>query len=61
MRRLPENDIAIDEVRAVGVYAINIVFSDGHARGIYPWGYLKSLSEFENEPAPDTVPNSAMQ
>ena len=34
----------IAEVRAVGRYAVNIVFSDGHDRGIYPWAYLRGLS-----------------
>jgi len=33
--------VALNEV---GHYALNIVFSDGHDRGIYPWSYLLSLS-----------------
>jgi len=36
--------IAIVQVAPIGDYAINIGFSDGHARGIYPWGYLVELS-----------------
>jgi DUF971 family protein len=36
--------IAIVQIAPVGDYAINIGFSDGHARGIYPWGYLLQLS-----------------
>ncbi|MGE4220746.1 MAG: gamma-butyrobetaine hydroxylase-like domain-containing protein [Alphaproteobacteria bacterium] len=36
--------IAIADLRAVGRYAVNIVFSDGHDRGIYPWAYLRDLS-----------------
>ncbi|MFT7772223.1 DUF971 domain-containing protein [Roseateles sp.] len=28
----------------VGSYAINLVFSDGHDRGIYPWDWLHELS-----------------
>jgi DUF971 family protein len=36
--------IAIVQVAPIGDYAINIGFSDGHARGIYPWGYLLQLS-----------------
>ncbi len=27
----------------MGDYGINIGFSDGHARGIYPWSYLSQL------------------
>ena len=37
--------ITIVTVSAVGEYGINVEFSDGHARGIYPWGYLVSLIE----------------
>ncbi len=33
----------IADVRPVGNYAVNIVFSDGHDRGIFPWSYLYSL------------------
>ena len=33
----------ITSVEPVGSYALNLVFSDGHGRGIYPWSYLKSL------------------
>jgi prepilin-type processing-associated H-X9-DG protein len=35
--------IAITHVAPVGDYAINIAFSDGHARGIYPWSLLLEL------------------
>jgi prepilin-type processing-associated H-X9-DG protein len=35
--------IAITQVAPIGDYAINIAFSDGHARGIYPWGLLLEL------------------
>ena len=24
-------------------YGVQLVFSDGHERGIYPWGYLREL------------------
>jgi prepilin-type processing-associated H-X9-DG protein len=37
------DDIAIVEVAPIGHYGINIAFSDGHARGIYPWSYLLDL------------------
>ena len=36
-------ELAISRIDAIGSYAINIVFSDGHARGIYPWELLKAL------------------
>jgi prepilin-type processing-associated H-X9-DG protein len=35
--------IAIVHVSAMGHYGVNIGFSDGHARGIYPWAYLSQL------------------
>jgi DUF971 family protein len=35
--------IAITQVAPIGAYAISIAFSDGHARGIYPWGLLLDL------------------
>jgi DUF971 family protein len=39
--------IAIVQVSPIGDYAINLAFSDGHARGIYPWAYLLGMSEPE--------------
>ena len=36
-------DIGIISVDPMGHYGIAIAFSDGHARGIYPWGYLANL------------------
>jgi DUF971 family protein len=35
--------IAITGVAPVGDYAVNLGFSDGHARGIYPWSLLLDL------------------
>jgi DUF971 family protein len=35
--------IALTAVAPIGDYAINLAFSDGHARGIYPWRYLLEL------------------
>jgi DUF971 family protein len=32
--------LTITRIDAVGAQAANIQFSDGHARGIYPWSYL---------------------
>ena len=41
-------DLTIVDVRPVGHYAINLVFSDGHDRGIYPWRYLREISRQGN-------------
>jgi DUF971 family protein len=35
--------IAITDVAPIGGYAVNIAFSDGHNRGIYPWALLMAL------------------
>jgi len=37
--------LAITRIDAVGSYAVNIAFSDGHARGIYPWEFLETLGK----------------
>lgn len=34
-------DLRIENVSAIGRYGINIEFSDGHDRGIYPWAMLR--------------------
>lgn len=36
--------VAITHVAPVGHYAVNLEFSDGHVRGIYPWTYLAELA-----------------
>jgi DUF971 family protein len=35
--------VTIEGLSAMGHYGVNITFSDGHARGIYPWTYLGEL------------------
>ena len=35
-------DLTIQSVEPVGVYAINVRFSDGYAKAIYPWDLLRS-------------------
>lgn len=42
--------LAIVSIRGIGAYGVNIAFSDGHDRGIYPWGYLAALAA---RPQPD--------
>lgn len=38
-----DSSALISTVELVGHYAVNIVFSDGYDRGIYPWSYLRGL------------------
>jgi DUF971 family protein len=35
--------LRITDVAAIGLYGVNIAFSDGHDRGIYPWRFLQAL------------------
>ncbi len=37
------SDAAIHSVEPIGDYALNIVFTDGHARGVFPWTYLRAI------------------
>jgi DUF971 family protein len=37
-------DILLTDVRQIGAYAVQLSFSDGHDRGIYPWAYLRDLA-----------------
>jgi DUF971 family protein len=37
-------DVSLIDMQTMG-YGVQIVFSDGHARGIYPWRYLEQLAE----------------
>jgi prepilin-type processing-associated H-X9-DG protein len=41
--------VAIERVAPVGDYAINIAFSDGHARGISPWAYLRTIAQTQEQ------------
>ncbi|MGZ3241742.1 MAG: gamma-butyrobetaine hydroxylase-like domain-containing protein [Burkholderiaceae bacterium] len=38
------SDIKLTDLRPVGAYGIQLIFNDGHDRGIYPWAFLKSLT-----------------
>lgn len=42
--------LTIVKLEPVGHYGINIAFSDGHDRGIYPWDLLAQLTQ---RPTPD--------
>lgn len=43
---LVDADVKLIAMNSMG-YGLQLVFSDGHDRGIYPWSYLRELS-FEN-------------
>jgi DUF971 family protein len=42
MTPLVDDRVRLIEVNAQG-YGLQLVFSDGHERGIYPWAYLGGL------------------
>ena len=35
--------LRITEIHPVGAYGVQLVFNDGHDRGVYPWAYLREL------------------
>lgn len=39
--------IALVGITPVADQGLNLAFSDGHARGIYPWAYLRELGAAE--------------
>jgi len=42
------DDIALASFSEVGGYALQLRFSDGHERGIYPWSLLRELAEAQS-------------
>ena len=38
-------DLTIQKVELVGSIALNLAFSDGEDRGIYPWRFLRELAD----------------
>ena len=40
-----KREVNIEAIEPVGVYAVKLVFSDGHDTGIYSWDYLYDLGE----------------
>ena len=44
-----KRNVAIADVRAVGNYAVQIVFDDGHDTGFYRWAYLHDMGSREAE------------
>lgn len=39
-----EDDITLTNMKAIGEHGLQIFFSDGHQRGIYPLSYLSELA-----------------
>jgi len=47
--QIGKREVGIDAVEAVGHYAIQPRFSDGHDTGIYSWDYLYDLGQRQDE------------
>ena len=41
-------DIAVTSLEPVGSYGVQVGFSDGHDRGIFPWVYLREALQTEH-------------
>jgi len=44
-RVAPDPSLALAGVAPAGEYGVQLVFSDGHDRGIYPWEWLRRIAE----------------
>lgn len=42
-------NVAITDIKPVGNYAVQLVFSDGHDTGLYSWDYLYELCKNEKQ------------
>ena len=47
--QLGKDNVCIDEVEAVGNYAVKLVFDDGHDSGIYTWDFLYDLGSKQEQ------------
>ena len=43
--QIGKRDVTVADIKPVGHYAIQLIFSDGHDSGIYSWTYLAELIE----------------
>lgn len=37
--------VQVDKIEMHGISGLQLFFSDGHDRGLYPWAYLRELCE----------------
>jgi DUF971 family protein len=44
-----KKNVAIEAIEPVGMYAVKLVFSDGHDTGLYSWDYLHDLGKKKDE------------
>ena len=58
MLQTGKRQVAIRSLEAVGSYAVQPVFSDGHSTGIYSWDYLYELGENQDRWWKEYLPSS---
>ena len=44
-----KRDVGIAGLELVGLYALKIVFTDGHDSGLYSWDYFEELDKTQSE------------
>lgn len=49
--RAVSEEIAVTRIEPMGAFAVHLAFSDEHARGIFPWVYLRDLARGVSAPA----------
>lgn len=47
--QLNKEQVNIKAIEPVGMYAVKLVFDDGHDSGLYSWQYLYELGEEQDE------------
>ena len=46
---LMTDNASVTDMVLMGTTGVQIKFSDGHDRGIYPWGYLRAIAQGKTE------------
>jgi DUF971 family protein len=52
----PDPTVRLEAIHPIGDKGLNLVFTDGHGRGIFPWAYLHELTAAESGIALDPIP-----
>ena len=44
-----KEDVRVTSIEAIGLYAVRLIFDDGHDTGLYTWKYLYELGAQQDE------------
>lgn len=56
------SDVTLTGIEPLGGYALHLGFSDAHARGIFPWSFLRDIALDPDPSQPDpSVPGRSFQ